>query len=159
MRYNTLVKIAITGHRPHLCEDEAVVRLKGAVKLRYTPDARIVITGMADGVDLWFADEARLLGLELWAVRPWDGHAPGPGFENLYQEILSAATKTVVISPEMNFPGNWCYFKRNEWMVDHADCVLAYLRPDVTRGGTLHCRNYAKEKGKPVKNVFFDPPF
>lgn len=112
---------------------------------------------MAAGFDLWAADEARQLGIELWAARPWAGHAPRKEDAKLYAELIEYASKVVNVVESEKFPGNWCYHKRNEWMVDHADAVMAYYNGKGT-GGTFACLEYARGK-KPIANIYHDPPF
>lgn len=41
--------------------------------------------------------------------------------------------------------------KRNRWMVDRADCLIAYLFRDY--GGAYETVKYAKKQGKPVINL------
>lgn len=150
--------VAGTGHRPEDSEPETWVRTKARVKLQYTPGVTTFISGMASGFDLWAADEARLLGLEVWAARPWKGHTPRRDDEKLYQRILDYASRVLDVVDESKFPGNWVYHKRNQWMVDSADVVMAYWNGKES-GGTYACRQYAKKVSKPVTNIYYDPPF
>lgn len=113
---------------------------------------------MAAGLDLWAADEARLLGLDVWAARPWAGHQPRREDAELYQRIIDYSSRVVIVTEVEEYPGPWVYHKRNEWMVDHADAVLCYWSGKES-GGTYACRNYAKKVGKPVANIYHDPPF
>lgn len=118
----------------------------------FTPD--VCITGMANGYDLWYADEALLQGIEVWAARPWRGHAPRSGDEELYARVFGEASRVVNVVEDYDYPGAWCYHARNHWMVDNATHVLAYLDPEKKSGGTYQCVRYAHEKGKPVKNLY-----
>ena len=149
--------VAGTGHRPEDCEAESIVRQKIRTALRYS-GADCVIGGMAAGYDLWFADEARLLGLEVWAAKPWAGHTHRKSDAELYAGIIDYASRVVNVVEEVDFPGAWCYHKRNHWMVDNATHVLAYLNPAATRGGTYECVKYARGK-KPIRNIYGAPPF
>ena len=151
------MKVAGTGHRPEDAEAENVVRLKARVKLRYSP-ADCFISGMAAGFDLWAADEAILLGMEVIAAVPWRGHEPRKGDEDLYNRVLGHASRVVYVTDTEEFPGPKAYHKRNHWMVDNADAVLAYLNPEKESGGTYECVKYARGR-KPVANIWFDPPF
>lgn len=154
------VTIAGTGHRPEDAEDEGIVRIKVSTKLRYTnQDVSAFISGMAAGFDLWAADEAHKLGIDIIAAVPWKGHAPRQGDEELYAHILSVAKEVVYVDDGEDYPGPWVYHKRNEWMVDHADLIMAYLNPHKEFGGTFQCYKYAKEVGKPIANIWWDPPF
>lgn len=150
--------VAGTGHRPEDCEDESIVRRKIKNKLNHTPKINTVISGMAAGFDLWLADEARILGLEVWAARPWATHPARDEDAELYERILQYASREIIVVESDTFPGNWCYHKRNEWMVDNSDVVMAYWN-GKEKGGTFACRNYAKKVEKPVANIYCDPPF
>src|SRR3546814_16271306 len=46
----------------------------------------------------------------------------------------------------------WKLQKRNEWMVDHADELVALW--DGSRSGTGNCVAYANTSGKPVVNLW-----
>lgn len=143
--------VAFTGHRPEDCRSEEDVRSRFRSTLQET-NPNTVITGMAAGVDLWAADEARLLGIEIWAARPWSTHRPRHADLLLYTTILDAASKVVVVTKTDEYPGPWVYHKRNEWMVDNATHVLAYWSGKKV-GGTFACINYAHGR-KPVRNVY-----
>lgn len=141
-----------TGHRPEDCEDEEIVREKSRLALQESrPDG--FITGMAAGLDLWAGHEAHLLGIPIWCARPWKGHAPREGDVELYALLISVAERVIAVSPLTKYPGPWVYHKRNEWMVDHADEVLAYWSGKES-GGTYACLNYAIKMERPITNVF-----
>lgn len=149
--------VAGTGHRAESCEPEYIVRLKVRTKLRKI-DVDAFITGMAPGYDLWAADEALELGIGVWCAIPWKGHRPDPENEELYERVLSKSKQVHYTSISQDFPGNWCYHKRNEWMVDNATRVLAYWSGKKS-GGTYATVQYAKKIGKPVSNAYNYPPF
>lgn len=149
--------VAGTGHRPEDSEGETIVRTKARVKMQYTEGVDCFISGMAAGFDLWAADEARLLGLEVIAARPWTGHKPRNEDAELYETIIDYASKVVNVVDQMAYPGAWVYQKRNEWMVDNSDVVMAYWT-GKEKGGTYNCIKYAKGK-KPIANIYYDPPF
>lgn len=144
--------LATTGHRKRACEDESVVR----ERLRETFDEAspsVVIVGLCNGFDLWAGDEAHRQGVEVWSVKPWAGHGPEAGDESLYEDVASQSAKVITVVNQEEFPGPYCYHKRNEWMVDHATHVLAYWNGEP-KGGTYACRNYAIKTGKPVRNIY-----
>lgn len=150
--------IAGTGHRPEDCELEVEVRTKARVKLQYTKGVDTFICGMAAGFDLWAADEARKLGLTVIAAKPWATHQPRKEDAELYKVIEAYASKIVVVTDVPTYPGPWVYQKRNEWMVDNADAVMAYWSGKET-GGTWNCVKYARKVKKPIANIYYDPPF
>jgi uncharacterized phage-like protein YoqJ len=158
------VIIAGTGHRPKdFTETNGSIEIKAATKLRYPNKSGLVIEtficGMAEGFDLLAAKAAMELELEVWAARPWTGHYVSCEWQNLYDEVIDYASKIVVVTKAKEYPGHWCMFKRNEWMVDNCDAVMAYWNPEKESGGTYGCIQYAKKVGKPVANIYFDPPF
>lgn len=149
--------VAGTGHRPNECISENDVRIKSQVKLRYNNKIKIYINGLADGFDLWSADEAIGLGLEVWSAMPYEGHQSRTKFPDLYQKVLEASSKVVIL--EDAYHGPWVMHNRNHWMVDNADVVMAYWNMDKQSGGTFQCVKYARKKEKKVANIFYDPPF
>lgn len=146
--------VAVTGHRSEQCQSEEVVRNRVRPVLdAFRPD--FVIVGMANGVDLWTGDVALDLELPVWAARPWAGHQPRKDDAELYAKILENASRIDVVHEGLEYPGPWVYHKRNEFMVDNATHVLAYLNPAVASGGTFACVKYARNVAhKPVKNVY-----
>lgn len=154
--------IAGTGHRPERCEGERELRTKARVKLQYPNKAgkkpTVFICGMAAGLDLWAGDEALNLGIEVWAARPWAGHEPRREDFDLYQRVLDGASKVVNVDESENYAGPWVYQRRNEWMVDHADAVMAYW-DGTEKGGTWNCIKYARKVSKPIANIYWEPPF
>ena len=47
-----------------------------------------------------------------------------------------------------NVPPKYAIARRNKWMIEQADCVVAYTR--YTTGGAARCRGLAEKKGKIV---------
>jgi len=150
--------VAGTGHRPEDCVSEGHARVVAATVFRYK-QVDVFISGMAAGFDLWAADEALEQDIAVIAARPWAGHEPRVGDEELYQKVLDLAQDVYDINDSKGFPGPWCYHDRNHWMVDSADAVMAYLNLEKESGGTYQCVKYAHKKAKPVNNVYYDPPF
>jgi uncharacterized phage-like protein YoqJ len=152
------VIVAGTGHRFEDSESEEIVRTKARVKLQYTEGVTTFITGMAPGYDLWAGDEARLLGLELWCAKPWAGHTARKEDRELYDTLIAYASRVVNVDESKDYKGPWVYQRRNEWMVDNADVVMAYWS-GVEKGGTYNCYQYAKKINKPITNIYNAPPF
>lgn len=63
-----------------------------------------------------------------------------------YRELLEQCDEVKIISDHY-FKG--CMFLRDRYMVDNADCVIAYERKK-SDGGTAYTVNYAKQKNKTV---------
>jgi uncharacterized phage-like protein YoqJ len=83
---------------------------------------------------------------------------PFPGFEDRWpsksktflHSLIYRASKTVFVC-DPGYAG-WKMQKRNEWMVDNADSVLALW--DGSDGGTGNCVRYANKVGKPITNLW-----
>lgn len=138
--------VAISGHRP-----EKLSVGKDAVKevllQRLTQmDAHKVIVGMASGVDLWAAEVAEEMGLELVCARPWAGHSPRKADREAYEKAIVYAGFVINVNPSYDYPGPWVYQRRNEWMVNHANSTLAIW--NGTPGGTANCVKYAEKLGR-----------
>lgn len=145
------MRVAITGHRSEDCEERAVRRSMRAVFDELQPST--VIVGMANGTDLWAGDTAVLMGLDVWAAKPWKGHGPRVADRELYARVIEGAARVVNVDESESYQGPWLYHKRNEWMVDHCDVLVAYWSGKES-GGTFACVNYAKKKGVKVVNVY-----
>lgn len=107
---------------------------------------------MAAGFDLYLADEALRAGIPVWAARPWAGHKPSPEDYELYHKVLDHAVKIINVEPCFSYPGPWVYQRRNEFMVDSADRIIAWY--DGSPSGTANCIKYANQVHKPVRNLY-----
>jgi uncharacterized phage-like protein YoqJ len=65
---------------------------------------------------------------------------------DLYNDILSKANTVQLVTDEEYKP--WLMQKRNEYMVDLADKVIAVW--DGSAGGTGNCVRYAEKRGKEI---------
>ena len=152
-----LKRCCFTGHRPEklgCSEAEAFRLLKHAIADAYASGHRTFISGMARGIDIWAAE----LVLEERAKHP-DIHLicalPHPDFETRwraewqerYRNVLSKADLVKTICPAFSMSS---YQKRNEWMVDHSNLVLAFYTGE--RGGTANTIRYAEMHGVEVIN-------
>lgn len=146
--------IAFTGHRPDKLGDwdplhPVVAQVKKSI--RHALAARWpakVISGMALGVDQWAAQEAVDLGIPFVAAVPCDNHEarwPLPSKER-YHALLAKAAEVVVVRPGPYH--EWKMDRRNEWMVDNCDLLLAVW--DGSSGGTANCVRYAESVGRDV---------
>lgn len=109
------------------------------------------ITGMAIGADQMFCQAVIKLSDErlqyiLTAAIPFAGQESRwpPAAKNLYAFLLNRCHKQVCVS-EGGY-ASWKMQKRNEWMVDNSQRVLAIWN-GLQKGGTWNCINYALKKG------------
>ena len=158
---------AFTGHRPEklvfagtggeaagyalLFEmlDHAV---SGAVNRGYTH----FITGMCRGIDLWGA--AAVLRMKqthpeitLEAAVPHLGQEKSwnPTDRELYRRIYDACDVKTVLGDHYT---QGCMQRRNRYMVDNAQLIIAVFDPAVS-GGTAYTVNYAARHGREIWNL------
>lgn len=150
------MNLTVTGHRPDKLggyrECKMHSRVKEAIRealKRLTPDYGI--TGMAQGVDQWFAEECLALGIPFIAAIPFKGQEKmWPTEAQLrYHELLGKAhaKETICLG---GFAG-WKMQKRNEWMVNQSHEVLAVW--DGSSGGTANCVAFAEKLGRPIHRI------
>lgn len=154
---------AFTGHRPqHLPfgmneNDERCVKLKEELKeqiinLIEAENVTHFITGMALGVDLYAAEivldlKARYPSITLESAIPCETQAVkwSMAQRERYYDIAAQCNKETMLqchySPD-------CMDKRNRYMVDHADYILAVW--NGCPSGTGNTVRYAHKKGKSI---------
>ena len=156
------MKICVTGHRPSKLYGYNLSDLRWQnLKKQFNSilkenNCTEAITGMALGVDTVFAlavlelkDEG--YGIKLHCAIPCKNHSCKWIKESIdqYNDILSKADTVKLVSDEEYKP--WLMQKRNEYMVDLADKVIAVW--DGTKGGTANCVKYAEKVGKEIIKV------
>lgn len=150
--------IAATGHRPKdITENFDTVVLKARVKMQ--DKATRLICGMAEGFDLLAAKAAMELNIPITVARPWNTHTVGGDWISLYNKVLEYADMIHVVTNSNTYHVSYLH-KRNHWMVDHCDAVMAYWN-GKENGGTYECLKYA-QKHDPlplIANIYDDPPF
>lgn len=143
--------VAGTGHRPNKIGPRLNSLCGGihAALFEMRPDR--VISGMADGFDMLLAGYASMMGIPWTAAVPFPGQHTGwpEANRDAYNRLLERADDIVIVSP--SYEGPWTYQRRNEWMVDHCDVLLAFY--DGSAGGTRNCLKYAERVGREVRYV------
>jgi uncharacterized phage-like protein YoqJ len=146
-----MIKVAITGHRPEdLKNPEWVHATLKDVLTQINPD--ILYQGMAAGADLLSAQIAYELSIPFVAAKPWATHTPRLEDSELYEWVLDNAFEVVDVSSLRYYAGPFLYHARNEYMVDHADIVVAIWNGHK-KGGTAACVRYANRKNKPLIQI------
>jgi len=159
---NKALKICVTGHRPNKMygynlQDVRWIRLKELFKrLLVENNCTEAITGMALGVDTIFALAVLELkdsgyDIKLHCAIPCRNHSSKWINESveLYKKILARADVVKIVSDEDYKP--WLMQKRNEYMVDISDKVIAVW--DGTSGGTGNCVKYAEKINKEIIKI------
>lgn len=149
------MRIAITGHRPNKINNEYngngpmslwIVNEIGKILDKEHPS--LLISGMALGVDMLFAEMAIERNIDLLAAIPCEGQDVKwvEKSKNRYQKILSYKNCEKVILSKRYTP--WCMQKRNEYMVDNCNLLIGVH--DGTVGGTGNCLEYAKKVNRKI---------
>ena len=152
------MKAMITGHRPNKLGGYQPNPLRTkvqnwlsslAVNAKTRDNDLEIITGMALGVDQWWAQAAIDANIPFHAYIPFEGQEsvwPDES-QRAYHQILSkASTKTVVASKPVSRWGRAMQL-RNEAMVDDADWCIAVWNTEES-GGTWNCMNYIAKQNK-----------
>ena len=147
-----------TGHRPNKLGGygaEVFGRLeRKAYNWLHRHMPTKVISGGALGWDQALATAARNRGIDYVMALPFHGFEdrwPAASKAELY--ALQHLASDVVYVCEPGYAG-WKMQKRNEWMVDNCNSVLALW--DGSSGGTGNCVAYANKVGRPVINLWED---
>lgn len=140
--------VAMTGHRPEKMKASRGDIEKAVSDALLFVKADYLIQGMAAGVDLWSAHVAYLLQIPYECAVPWRTHEARSEDKSLYAEALKHADKITYVNEADSYLGPWLYQRRNEYMVDNCDNVLAVW--DGGRGGTHNAVQYALKINKPT---------
>lgn len=154
--------ICVTGHRPNKLygynlSDPRWQRLKDQLKsILKENNCTEAYSGMALGVDTIFALAVLELknqgyDIKLHCAIPCQNHSCKWNKESvaMYNDILSKADTITIVTDKPYEP--WMMQKRNEFMVDNSDKVIAVW--DGSNGGTANCVRYAEKIGKEIIRV------
>lgn len=163
MAVDYFMKICITGHGPNKMYGYDIYNKKWTKlkekfkKLLVKNNCDEAITGMALGVDTVFALAALELReegneIKLHCAIPCRNQSCkwNKGSVVLYNYILSKADIVKLVSDEEYKP--WLMQKRNEYMIDLSDKVIAVW--DGSKGGTFNCVSYAEKCNKEIIRIF-----
>lgn len=164
---------AVTGHRPSrfkfkysedysLCKKIKQVMLEQFKRLYDEQGVRRYYVGGALGVDMLAAEQILRLkeqpgygDIELVVVLPFEGHDAkwDERSKRRMDFILRMCSDCIVIGKE---DCRESYIKRNCYMVDHADYLVAvYDNERNLRSGTMQAVRYAEKNGRNI--VFIHP--
>lgn len=156
------MKICVTGHRPkkmygYDLSDVRWENLKNKFKeLLKNNSCDVAISGMALGVDTIFALavlelKAEGFDIKLHCAIPCKNQSCKWAKESviLYNDILSKADEVKMVSTGAY--NSYVMQKRNEYMVDLADKVIAVW--DGSDSGTANCVYYAMKQHKEVIRI------
>lgn len=152
--------IAGTGHRPNKLggyNEKASLNLINLASdyLNKNKQIKRIITGGAQGWDMALAQASWQAGIPYTMAVPFIGQEkfwPQDGIysQTTYRILLDRADKIHVVS-KGSYSADKMQ-KRNEWMVDKCDLVLAVW--DGSTGGTYNCIKYANLNNKKIINLW-----
>ncbi|MBR6917102.1 MAG: DUF1273 family protein [Clostridia bacterium] len=147
-----------TGHRPEKLEypdDKIKELLRGEIKKTLDIGYTSFISGMARGTDIWAAQIVAEIKKDRGSIRlicavPYPGVQKkwGKEWRAAFDMVVECADEVIFISESSSIG---CFQKRNEWMVDHSDRLIAVF--SGAKGGTYNTVLYATRKGKKVINI------
>lgn len=166
---------AITGHRPvrfnwkYQENGTRCKRLKRRIQeqftLLYEQGVRRFYAGGALGVDIWageillrLKDQPEYGNIELVVALPFENHDAQWDARSKSQLtfLINHGSETITVGTTAE-PAAVCYKRRNYYMADHADCLLAvYDNNRSIRSGTGMTVNYAKKKQLPITLIHPD---
>lgn len=142
---------AFTGHRNFDYYNEIRSLERAVESAIINDDVDTFYNGMARGFDLAAAQTViqlkRRYKIKLIACVPFYGQKETlNAFDRkIYEEVLEHCNEIIVLSQDY-YPG--CMYKRNRYMVNNCDMVIAYYRGK--RGGTQYTVKYAEEQQKKI---------
>lgn len=149
--------VAFTGHRTY--RDQAADLLPVTLEALYRRGYRRFMSGMAVGFDLAAAEavaelRSRHADVKLICVIPFPDHPKrfAPEARQRYERLTAGADERVFVN-ERYAPD--CYARRNDYLVDNASYVVAYL-DGGSRGGTSYTVRRAHRQHLPVENLHPD---
>lgn len=150
--------VAGTGHRPQslgVAHRGSIIEAKikaGIVEALTDLKPDVVLSGMALGFDQWLAEVCIEIEIPFDAIVPFQGQERvwKPDQRRHYQYLVARARNTVVVC-EGGW-ANWKMQKRNEYLVDHCDILLAAWDGNPA-GGTANCVYYAMSKQRPIRHL------
>lgn len=175
MEYVNNTACAITGHRPSRFKwkynenDNGCTRLKQRLKEQlaalYSQGIWRFCIGGALGVDLWtgellleLKEQPEYSEIEVVLVLPFKSYDRDwdPKSKHRLSVLRQNSAEVIVVGTSENSPTD-NYRLRNQYMVDHAGCLLAVYNNDrQLRSGTMQIVNYARRKGLPITLIHPD---
>ena len=155
---------AFTGHRPSGFDfrynenDPHCLAVKERIMQETEKHIRngfcVFYSGMAEGADIWAAEAVMRLKatyphIRLIAAVPFIGQRDHLHREYIdrYDKIISSCDGVAVISEKFI---KSCYRKRNRFMVDKCDALIAIYDESKYRSGSAQTVRYARSVGKDV---------
>ena len=143
--------ITFCGHSDFLFSDDVKQQLKNILvsEIRKNPTCKFYLGGYGDFDSLCLRTLRELKkefqDIELIFITPY--------LDKNYSKLEFAKYHydDVIFPPLESVPRKFAIIKRNEWMVEEADLVIAYIM--YSWGGATKTLEYAKRKKKTITNL------
>ena len=159
---------AFTGHRPRsfpwkyneAAPDCVLLKEVLAEQIKALADRGVTdwLSGMAQGVDLWYAQIVLDLrkenpALKLHCILPCEGQESkwSASAQELYRSILAQANEVIYVGQEYSRD---CMLVRNRYLVEHSSILLAVYNGSF-RSGTGATVRYARRLNREI--IMIDP--
>ena len=150
--------LGITGHRPptlggYNIPNPTYDAVRDAIREKFEElKPEKIVSGMAQGVDQWAAEIAVEMNIPFIAAIPCDNQDSNwpQSSKDHYQELLSKAESCVNVSPGPYTKD--CMHKRDQWVVDNSDNLLAVWNGQ-RYGGTFATVRMAEKATKTIHRV------
>ena len=152
------IACAITGHRPTRFKWKYNENNNGCKRLKRRLKEQFVQLYDKGVLLLELKEQPEYSDIELVLVLPFDGHDRDwdPKSRRRLSVLRQHSTEVVIAGTAENSPVT-NYRLRNQYMVDHASCLLAVYDNDRNlRSGTMQTVNYARRKGLPITLIHPD---
>ena len=143
--------ITFCGHSNCLFSDEEKEKLKQHLikEIRKNPTCKFYLGGYGDFDSLCLRTLRELKtdfpDIELLFITPY----LNKNYSKL--EFAKYHYDDVIFPPLESVPRKFAILKRNEWMVDSADLIIAYVK--YSWGGAAKTLEYAKRRKVPIINI------
>ena len=151
-----MTTLCATGHRPNKLGGYTKGATYNLRKLAWEhlkqtkPDK--IISGMALGWDMAWAEAGLALGIPVVAALPFESQSKAwPVDSQLRHSNILKKCQEIVVVCEGSYKPYYMQV-RNVWMVDNSDSIVAVW--DGTSGGTQNCIQYGEKVGKSICNLY-----
>lgn len=152
--------VSVTGHRPTGLTPPQQRWARDAVgltahRLASAYGTRVAWSGMALGVDTWWAESALTAGLDLHAAIPFTAQADrwGAADRRRWRQLCAAAAAETVLGGD-RYDVRMLH-ARNDLLVSVCDLLVAVVCSTATSGGSVSTLTKARRAGTPV--LWIDP--
>lgn len=153
----TFTKVAVTGHRPNAIPEATRPWVQAEVarvlhRLHDEHGTEIALSGLALGVDTWFAKAALATGLRLWAYVPFEAQADRwtSADQETWRQLRAHAEHEIVLGEGYDVR---LLHARNDRLIADCDLLICVHDPTVTTGGTASTVTKATAAGTPLVRI------